>query len=185
MKLQTPLLSKKKARIIIIILGFLQLAIGLISLGFAPLEVHSYYLFSEGGRFHYDSFGIGSILYGLIFAQIAGFYFLALLFIPLGYGHVTFKKWVPGLSKSYIWFWVIFGMPVALFFLPLLSMKEIGMRYSVLAGTLFIILFIVIIPAFLLCFYNQKTVKELFIKERYIAARFGLMPVSAKLLSID
>ena len=65
-------LSKDKAGSLINILGILQLAIGLFSLGIAPLEIYSYYLISEGGRFYYEGFKIGSFLYGLTSAQIIG-----------------------------------------------------------------------------------------------------------------
>jgi hypothetical protein len=56
-------LNKEKASFIIKLLGVIQLTIGLFSLGIAPLEIYSFYLFSEGGRFYYEGFGPGSFLY--------------------------------------------------------------------------------------------------------------------------
>jgi MFS family permease len=161
------IISKDKAKIIVKILGILQLAIGFFSLGIAPLEIYSFYLFSEGGRFYYDGFGIGSFLYGLIFAQIIGYYFIAFLFICIGYGHLRLKKWTLKLSKSSIWFWILFGLPIMVFFLPLLSMKEIDVKNPVLLLTFIVLLFIVVIPGLLLSFYNQKSVKELFKNKNY------------------
>ena len=129
--MNTEFLSKDKAGLLIKILGILQLAIGLFSLGIAPLEIYSYYLLSEGGKFYYDGFGVGSFLYGLIFAQIIGYYFIAFIFITIGYGHLKLKNWALKLSKSCIWFWILFGLPIMMFFLPLLSMKEVDVKYPI------------------------------------------------------
>lgn len=180
--MKLKLLNKKTNKRIIIILGILQLTIGLFSLGIAPLEIYSFYLFSEGGRFYYEGFGTGSFLYGLIFAQIAGFYFIALLFVPLGYGHLTLKKWTLKLSISCIWFWIVFGLPVALFFLPLLSMKEMDVNHPVLLSILFVFLFVILIPAVLLFFYKQKKIRKLFKNESHLGMRFQQLSVYGKIL---
>ncbi|MCK4358608.1 MAG: hypothetical protein KAW92_07665 [Candidatus Cloacimonetes bacterium] len=180
--MNTEFISKAKAGLLIKILGILQLAIGLFSLGIAPLEIYSFYLFSEGGRFYYDGFGVGSFLYGLIFAQIIGYYFIAFIFITIGYGHLKLKDWALKLSKSCIWFWIIFGLPIMMFFLPLLSMKEIEVKYPIFFSAFIILLFIVIIPGLLLSFYNQKNVKELFKNKNYSDAEIRNIPMNGYLL---
>ncbi|GAG12045.1 unnamed protein product, partial [marine sediment metagenome] len=161
MDMNTELLSKKSSIIIIKILGLLQLAIGLFSLLIAPLEIYSFYLFSEGGQFHYDNFGIGSFLYGIIVGQIIGYYAIALLFIAIGYGHLKLQRWAFNLSQSCIWFWIIFGLPILLMISPLLSMKDIDIQNPVLTLSMYIIFLIIVIPGILLYFYNQRIVKEL------------------------
>lgn len=180
--MNTEILNKDKANLFIKILGILQLAIGLLSLGIAPLEIYSFYLFSEGERFYYDGFGVGSFLYGLIFAQIIGYYFIAFIFIPIGYGHLKLKVWALKLSKSCIWFWIIFGLPIMMFFLPLLSMKEIDVKYPIFFSAFIILLFIIIIPGLLLSFYNQKNVKELFKNRNYSNAIIRNIPMNGYLL---
>ena len=180
--MNTEFLSKAKAGLLIKILGILQLAIGLLSLGIAPLEIYSYYLLSEGGRFYYDGFGVGSFLYGLIFAQIIGYYFIAFIFITIGYGHLKLKNWALKLSKSCIWFWILFGLPIMMFFLPLLSMKEIDVKYPIFFSAFIILLFIVIIPGLLLSFYNQKNVKELFKNRNYSDVGIRNIPMNGYLL---
>ncbi len=180
--MNTEILNKDKANLFIKILGILQLAIGLLSLGIAPLEIYSFYLFSEGERFYYDGFGVGSFLYGLIFAQIIGYYFIAFIFIPIGYGHLKLKVWALKLSKSCIWFWIIFGLPIMMFFLPLLSMKEIDVKYPIFFSAFIILLFIIIIPGLLLSFYNQKNVKELFKNINYSNAIIRNIPMNGYLL---
>ena len=141
-------LGQTKARLIVKILGIIQLLIGFSTLVIAPIEIYSFYLFSEGGVFYYDGFGIGSFIHGLIVAQIFAFYVIGLLFIIL--------------SISSIWFWIIFGLPVMVFFLPLLAMKEINTQYPILLLTFAALFLIVAIPGLLLFFYNQKSVIELF-----------------------
>jgi hypothetical protein len=155
-------LGQSKARLIIKILGIIQLLIGFSTLVIAPIEIYSFYLFSEGGEFYYDGSGIGSFIHGLIVAQIFAFYGIGLLFIIIGYGHIKLKNWTLNLSISSIWFWIIFGLPVMVFFLPLLAMKEINTQYPILLLAFAALLLIVAIPGLLLFFYNQKSVKELF-----------------------
>jgi hypothetical protein len=155
-------LGQTKARLIVKILGIIQLLIGCSTLVIAPIEIYSFFLFSEGEVFYYDGFGIGSFIHGLIVAQIFAFYVIGLLFIIIGYGHIKLKNWTLNLSISSIWFWIIFGLPVMVFFLPLLAMKEINTQYPILLLTFAALLLIVAIPGLLLFFYNQKSVIELF-----------------------
>ncbi len=46
----------------------------------APLEIYCFYLFGEGGEFHYRGFAFGSFMFGNITAQIICYYILAALF---------------------------------------------------------------------------------------------------------
>ena len=54
-------------------LGIVFLLIGVASALLGPLELYSFYLFSEGGRFYYEGFGFGSFLFGFIAMQIVGY----------------------------------------------------------------------------------------------------------------
>jgi len=160
--MKSDLLNKKSSGIAIKILGVIQVLIGLFTLTLAPLEIYSFYLFREGGRFYYEGFGVGTFLYGLIVAQIIAYYFIGALFLTIGYAHLELKSWAVNFSKACIWAWILFGLPVAVFFFPLLTMKEIEVQQPVLLALLFVLVFIVLIPFALLAFYSQKNVKELF-----------------------
>ena len=82
---------KDRARVIAVI-GVVLLLIG-IAVGFlGPLEMYCFYLFSEGGRFHYEGFGFGSFMFGNIASQIVGYYLIAAVFVPLGYGHLQARR---------------------------------------------------------------------------------------------
>ncbi len=174
--------GQTKAQLIVKILGILQLLIGFSSLGIAPVEIYCFYLFSEGGVFYYDGFGIGSFVHGLIVAQIFAFYGIGLLFIIIGYGHIKLKNWTLNLSISSIWFWIIFGIPVMVFFLPLLTTKEIDTQYPILLLGFAALLLIIIIPGLLLFFYNQRSVKELFRTQYDLENKSQIMPVRSYLV---
>lgn len=176
------LLGQTKARLIVKILGIIQLLIGFSTLVIAPIEIYSFYLFSEGGVFYYDGFGIGSFIHGLIVAQIFAFYGIGLLLIIIGYGHIKLKNWSLNLSLGSIWFWIIFGLPVMVFFLPLLAMKEINTQYPILLLAFAAMLLIIVIPGLLLLFYNQKSVKELFRTHNKQGNESQFMPVLSYLV---
>ena len=59
---------------IVVAFGLILLLIGAASAFIAALEMYCFYLFSEGGRFHYEGFGFGSFMFGNLAAQIVGYY---------------------------------------------------------------------------------------------------------------
>ena len=52
---------KKLVFLFLRIIGVVLVVVGLIAAYYGPLEIFVFYLFSDGGRFHYDGFGMGSI----------------------------------------------------------------------------------------------------------------------------
>lgn len=121
------------------------IAVGLLG----PLEMYCFYLFSEGGRFHYAGFGFGSFMFGNIAAQIVGYYLIAALLIPLGYGHLRMRRWVRPLTLALLWAWLVVGAPLSVVVafilaaskdlaLPaaLLALILLGLSYLVLPGLL-------------------------------------------------
>ena len=71
---------------ILVFFGVVLLLVGVAVAFIGPLELYCFYLFSEGGRFHYEGFGFGSFMFANIASQIVGYYLIAALAIPLGYG---------------------------------------------------------------------------------------------------
>ena len=98
----------------ITIFGVLLLLTGMAAGLLAPIEMYCFYLFSTGGRFHYDGFGFGSFMFANIAAQIIGYYLIAAVFIPLGVGHIKKRRWVSTLSLALLWSWLVIGAPVIL-----------------------------------------------------------------------
>jgi hypothetical protein len=152
----------KDRRIILFIIGGLLL-VGGVAIGlFGPLEMYCFYLFSEGGRFYYEGFRFGSFMFGNIAAQIIGYYLIAAVCVPLGYGHVTARRWARKLALTLLWFWVIFGIPLTIVFLfTLFSSKDLplaaGLIVLVLAGLAYFLA-----PWLLMRFYRSRDVRLTF-----------------------
>lgn len=82
MEPKTPPMDYMDRSRLLTIIGVLLLlggvAIGLLG----PVEMYSFYLFSEGGRFHYQGFGFGSFMFDNIASQIIGYYLIAVIHMP-------------------------------------------------------------------------------------------------------
>ena len=144
---------------ILIAIGVLTLLAGIGIAFLGPVEMYCFYLFSEGGRFHYPGFGFGSFMFGNIAAQIAGYYLIAALLIPLGYGHVMRRRWVRPLALALIRCWLVLGIPLGiLFVLVLLASKETSIAGAVVAVALVGAAYL-ILPWLLLRFYRSSDVR--------------------------
>ena len=151
-------LSKTTTRVITLI-GLLLLIIGIIAAIVGPFEFYCYYLFTEGGRFHYEGFGFGSFMFGNITMQIWGYYIIALICIPLGYGHLKKNIWIQKISLTLLYVWVIVGIPILpIIFFIIVTSKEPSLVFIVLSA-IFCLLSYTLIPALLIKFYKSKSVE--------------------------
>ena len=154
--------SYKDRRIMLFIIGGLLL-VGGVAIGFfGPAEMYCFTLFSEGGRFHYEGFGFGSFMFGNIAAQIIGYYLIAAVCVPLGYGHLAARRWARKLTLTLLWFWVIFGIPLIVVFLfTLFSSKDLpiiaGLVALIIAGLAYFVA-----PWLLMRFYRSRNVRLTF-----------------------
>ncbi len=149
-------LNFKDRRKIFYAIGIILLAIGIFYIFIAPLEVICFYFFIEGGRFHFEGFNIGSLMFSFIAMQIIGYYIIAAVFIPLGYGHLKLRYWSKTLSLALLWFWVVMGMPLTILFtLALSASKEpsLGLVITIM------LLMYPVIPAVLIWFYKRRDVE--------------------------
>lgn len=71
---------------VIAVIGVLLLFVGVAAAALGPMELYCFYLFAEGGRFHYEGFGFGSFMFAVIAIQVAGYYVIAMICISLGVG---------------------------------------------------------------------------------------------------
>jgi len=132
------------------------IAVGLLG----PLEMYCFYLFSEGGRFHYAGFGFGSFMFGNIAAQIVGYYLIAALLIPLGYGHLKMRRWVRPLTLALLWAWLIVGAPlIVVVSFILLATKDLSLLAALLALVLLALSYLVL-PGLLIRFYRGRDVRQ-------------------------
>ena len=148
--------------LILAAIGVLLLSVGIVAAFLGPAEMYCFYLFSEGGRFHYEGFGFGSFMFGNIACQIIGYYLIAIVFIPLGYGHLKIRRWARTLSLTLLWFWLVVGVPLIVVFLFMLfSAKDLSP-----AGALIVVISLglsyTIVPVLLIWFYRSRDVRLTF-----------------------
>ena len=105
-------MNQKHHTIALRALGALYLMVGIASALLGPIELYVFYLFSEGGRFHFAGFGFGSFMFGFIAIQIIGYYVIGALLIPLGYGHLRLRAWARQLALALLLCWLVLGVPV-------------------------------------------------------------------------
>jgi len=148
--------------LVLAIIGILLLAVGVTAALLGPVEMYCFYLFSEGGRFHYEGFGFGSFMFGNIAGQIIGYYAVATLCIPLGYGHFRVRRWARTLSLALLWFWLVVGMPlVIVFFFILVASKDLSLAAVVIAVILLALSYLAA-PGLLIRFYQSRNVRLTF-----------------------
>ncbi|MGD9091526.1 MAG: hypothetical protein PVF74_01665 [Anaerolineales bacterium] len=147
---------------ILLVIGGLLLIVGIAAAFIAPIEVYVFYAFSEGGRFYYEGFGFGSFMFGYITWQVIGYYLIAILCIPLGYGHLRARRWTRTLSLALLWSWLILGVPLLVIFaFLLLSVKNLPLVTAlivlILLGASYLLL-----PGLLIRFYQSNIVIQAF-----------------------
>ncbi|MBN2556752.1 MAG: hypothetical protein JXA97_12500 [Anaerolineales bacterium] len=137
------------------LIGGAVLVVGLVAAIFGPLEMYCFYLFSEGGVFHYEGFRFGSFMFGSLAAQIMGYYFIAAVLIPFGFGTLTLKRWARHLGLALVQFWMIGGLPlIAAFFVVLVGSKELAWPFLLLVGILLAASYLAL-PWLAVRFYNH------------------------------
>jgi hypothetical protein len=156
----------KNIRIILKTIGILSIIIGIIFSIIAPLEIYTYYFFSDGGRFHYEGFGIGSFMFAAITFQIIAYYLIGIVFLILGFGHIKLKIWIKTYSLALLKFWLIAGLPLIAVVIIFTAMTK---SISLFIGILFLLVsfsLYFIIPFFLLRFYNNNRLNEILIPDK-------------------
>ena len=149
---------KDRGRLLALI-GVLLLLAGLGALALGPAEIYCFYLFSEGGPFHYEGFGFGSFMFGNLATQIIGYYVIAILLIPLGYGHLRLRSWARPLALTYLYAWLVLGVPLVVVFLFILfSAKDLSLAAAIVAIILLALSYLVL-PWLLIRFYQGRNVR--------------------------
>lgn len=143
-------------------IGILLLLVGVIAVFIGPLEIYAFYLFSEGGKFHYEGFGFGSFMFGNIATQVIGYYAIAGICIFLGYGHLKIQPWTRKITLTLFWDWLIFGLPLSIiFFLMLVTSKDLPPSTLPILLVGFILLY-PILPVLLILLYRNRNVRLTF-----------------------
>lgn len=152
-----------QSRIAIIrLIGALLLVVGVVGALIGPAEMHAFYLFEEGGRFHYDGVGFGSLMFANIAIQIAGYYVIAALCIPLGYGHVKLRWWARPITMTLLVDWLIVGLPLCLIASMILVTSKNVTAASLPFVVLVFLLLYPVLPIVMLRFYRSPGVGRAF-----------------------
>ena len=147
---------------IIQLIGGGLILVGIFAAMVGPLEVYTYYLFSSGGKFHYAGFEFGSFMFANITIQVAGYYAIALVCIPLGYGHLKLHRWSRKIALTILWDWLVLGLPLSvILFLMLLTSKDLPPGSLPLLGLAFVVIYPVL-PGLLIKFYRSANVRHAF-----------------------
>jgi hypothetical protein len=175
--------GEKRWRLILRIIGLTILLIGLIAAFLGPIEMFCFYLFSEGGVFHYEGFRFGSFMFGNIAAQIMGYYFIAAVLTPIGYGTVRLKNWARHLTLAVIRFWIVGGIPFIFAFLfVLMSSKELALPVVILTSLLLLSSYF-LLPWFANRFYESQKTKHIFKTEEIGGTWIEKIPIPILALS--
>jgi hypothetical protein len=143
-------------------IGGLMLLGGLGAALIGPVEVYAYYAFTEGGKFHYEGFGFGSFMFAYIASQVVGYYTIAAVFIPLGYGHLKRRRWARSLTLTGLWVWLVAGLPLTVIaYLMLFQSKELALP-MVIAVMVIAPLIYPVAPLLLMRVYRGKNVQLTF-----------------------
>ncbi|MGD2040240.1 MAG: hypothetical protein PVH11_05400 [Anaerolineae bacterium] len=150
---------KDRGRILRAVGGLLFL-VGGVAAVMGPVEIYCFYLFSRGGPFYYEGFGVGSFMFANLACQIAGYYLIAALCLPLGYGHVRLRRWARTLAETLLWAWLVVGVPLTiLFLLVLFSAKELSLATGAGAAAVLLLSY-PLLPVLLLRFYRGENVRQ-------------------------
>jgi hypothetical protein len=150
------------------IIGVFLLLVGLVAAYYGPLEIFVFYLFSEGGPFYYDGFGVGSFWFAYLVVQNLGYYLVAAICLPLGIGHIQLRRWALTLTRLYAWFWLGAGLLlIANSILLIPSVLKLDLERDIVITRVTVIglamlITLVILPLFVLWIYKGNKVRSVF-----------------------
>jgi hypothetical protein len=104
---------QKLTRNLLKAIGVVLIVVGIIAAYFGPLEIYVFYLFSAGGPFYHEGFGVGSFWFAVLVVMNIGYYAIAAICLPAGIGHVKLRRWGYTLTHLYLWFWLGAGIWLA------------------------------------------------------------------------
>ena len=133
-----------------------MIAAGLFAATLAPLEFSLFKdVTKELAGFRYLGFAAHS-------AQILGFYLVALVLVPLGYGHLLLRSWAHKLSLTALWSCLILGIPcMALVMFIFVGYKDPTDHGALLFAAASLFMYPVL-PFMLVRFYHSQETKAQF-----------------------
>lgn len=172
----TPIQQNLNFRKIIQFIGAGFLLLGIFALIVAPIEIFTYYSFTSGGKFHYEGFEFGSLMFAIITIQVIGYYAISLICIPLGYAHLRLHPWARKFSLTLLWDWLVLGGPLSIIaFLMLVTSKDLPPDSLPFLGLIFVGIY-PIMPFLFIKLYNSQGIKKEFQQPSDSGGWFELTP---------
>lgn len=174
----------KNTQVLLKVIGTISISIGIFFSVIAPLELYCFYLFSEGGRFHYEGFGMGSFMFAAITFQIVAYYLIGIIFLIHGYGHIKLKGWIRSYSLILLKFWLVVGLPLIIAVIAFSAMTK---SLSIYPGILFILaLFSLyfIFPYILLRLYNSNQLDQIILLDNKTDYWINRLPERILIISL-
>jgi hypothetical protein len=101
-------------------------------------------------------------MFGNIATQIIGYYAIAALLIPLGYGHLKLRRWTRPFLLALLRSWLVVGLPlVVVFFFILVASKELSL-IAIVTAAVFSVLSYLVAPGMLSRLYQSRNVRLTF-----------------------
>jgi hypothetical protein len=173
----------KDRTLILAVIGAGLLLVGAVAACYAPAELYCFPLFSAGGRFHYEGFGFGSVMFAVIAWQVVAYAAIALVLIPLGYGHLRVRRWARLWMLSLLWSAWIVGLPLIVVFLFLLSVKDLPSTAAWLVLVTLGVSYLVG-PGLLIRFYSSHDVRRTFEGKDAQSYRIESLPMPVLVLVV-
>ena len=149
-------------------IGAVLMLLGLVGAYYGPLEIFVFYIFSKGGQWYYEGFGMGTFWFGALVVQNLGYYTVAAICIPLGIGHLGLRRWTLTLTRLVLTFWL--GAGILLLsdaFLLIHTALKLDLERDVLlfrliaTGTVLLCM-LVLLPVLGLWFYKREGILAVF-----------------------
>ena len=125
-----------------------MIAAGLFAATIAPVEFSLFKKITKG------FVGFGYLGFAGHSAQIFGFYLIALVFVPLGYGHLLLRSWAHKLSITALWSWLILGSPCMALVISIFVAVKDPTNLGTLVFGAFALFIYPILPSALILFYR-------------------------------
>lgn len=162
----------------------LLLLVGLVFAFVGMAEMYCFYLFSEGGKFHYEGFGFGTFMFANIAVQIAGYYVIAAIGVGLGTGHLGLRRWARELSLTLNASWLIVGLPLTLIALLMFVTAKDPSVTAFLVALPVAALIYPVAPLWLMRFYRGASVRCTFEEADPAPSLLARIPLSVQTLCV-
>lgn len=157
---------------------------GVACLLIGPLEIYTFYAFSDGGKHHFEGFGMGSFMFAYITIQVIGYYLLGTLGVVVGYAHLRLIQWLRPVMVTLLWLWLLIGIPGTVSLLCAYTESKEPPESALLWLIPLAFLAWPVAPVILLRFYRGHNVRQTLANHPQPTLTIETIPVPVRLVSL-